>query len=206
MPVFYWSFYEDLDMQKFLEQVVEFCLPIVHIHGKAEIEPISFILSVVQQARLLLVLDGLEVLQEDAASPNHGKISHPLLTPFLQNWLRVQHKGLMILTSRFHFPQLARYRGVGFHQLNLVRLSKEDGVSLLEKLNIFGNQNLLETYVEKLYGHPLALRVLASTVKRACFGDLTQFTGDEILTKRCTVAISPALPLKFSSLVGLCTA
>ena len=181
MPVFYWSFYEDMDVGKFLEQVVEFCLPIVSVDEKQDIEPISFILDIVKQYRLLLVLDGLEVLQEDAASPNHGKISHPLLNSFLQNWVRIKHIGLMILTSRFHFPQLARYSGVGFHQLDLVRLSKEDGVSLLERLNILGDQNLLETYVEKLYGHPLALRVLASAVKRSCYGDLTHFEGEEIL-------------------------
>ena len=125
LPVFYWSFYEDLDVGKFLEQVVKFCRPIVRaVIGKPE--PISFILSVVQQARLLLVLDGLEVLQEDASSPNHGNITHPLLYPFLQNWVRLKHKGLMILTSRFYFPQLARFSGVGFHHLDLVRLSTED--------------------------------------------------------------------------------
>ncbi len=180
LSVFYWSFYEDLDVGKFLEQVVEFCLPIARtVIG--EIEPISFVLSVVQQARLLLVLDGLEVLQEDASSPNHGKIVHPLLNPFLQNWVRVQHKGLMILTSRFHFPQLARYSGVGYHQLDLVRLSKEDGVSLLDKLNIFGDKDLKETYVEKLNGHPLALRVLASAVKRSCHGDISQCKSEQIL-------------------------
>jgi hypothetical protein len=87
----------------------------------------------------------------------------------------------MILTSRFHFPQLARYSGVGFHQLNLIRLSNADGVSLLDKLNILGDQDLKENYVEKLYGHPLALRVLASAVKRSCHGDLTQFKGERIL-------------------------
>jgi hypothetical protein len=36
--------------------------------------------------------------------------------------------------------------------------------------------------VEKLHGHPLALRVLASTVKRSSFGDLSQFKGEQILT------------------------
>ena len=182
MPVFYWSFYDDLDVEKYLEQVVEFCLPIAQAVVEKR-EPISFTLSVIQQTRLLLVLDGLEVLQENATSPNHGKISHPLLNTFLQNWVRAQHKGLMILTSRFHFPQLARYSGVGFHQLDLVRLSKDDGVFLLERLNIIGDQNLLETYVEKLYGHPLALRVLASAVKRSCHGDLTQFDGEGILVR-----------------------
>jgi tetratricopeptide (TPR) repeat protein len=181
LPVFYWSFYEDLDVGKFLKQVMKFCLPIQPAIG--EIEPISFILSVVQQARLLLVLDGLEVLQEEADSPNHGKIAHPLLSPFLHNWLRLPHKGLMILTSRFHFPQLVRYSGVGFHQLDLVRLSPADGVSLLDKLNIIGDQDLKETYVEKLYGHPLALRVLASAVKRSCFGDLSKFKGKKILAE-----------------------
>ena len=181
MPVFYWSFYEDLDVGKFLEQVVEFCLPIVRVRGKVEIEPISFIIGVIQKAQLLLVLDGLDVLQEDAASPNHGKISHPLLNPFLQYWVRVKHKGLMILTSRFHFPQLARYSGVGYHQLDLVRLSKADGISLLRKLNILGDDEILENYVEKLYGHPLALRVLASAVKRSCHGDITECKSEQIL-------------------------
>ncbi len=176
MPVFYWSFYEDLDVQKFLEQVVEFCLPLVRLHGHGQIEPISFILRVVQQARLLLVLDGLEVLQEDAASPNHGKISHPLLQAFLQNWLRTPHQGLMLLTSRFHFPQLIRYSGVGFHQLDLLRLSTADGVALLKRLGLFGDDKLLASYVEKLSGHPLALRVLASAVKRSCFGNIDEFT------------------------------
>jgi tetratricopeptide (TPR) repeat protein len=182
MPVFYWSFYEDLDVEKFLVKLVEFCLPIVRIYGKQEIEPISFILQVVQKARLLLVLDGLEVLQEEADSPNHGRINHYLLEQLLFQWLRYKHQGLMVLTSRFHFPQLARYSGAGFHHLGLIRLGTKDGVSLLHKLGTLGEQHLLETYVEKLYGHPLALRVLASTVKRCCSNDLTQFNGDSILT------------------------
>ncbi len=181
IPVLYWSFYVDLDVGKFLEQVVEFCLPIVQVKGKQEIEPISFILNVVQQVRLLVVLDGLEVLQEEADSPAHGSINHPLLQQLLQQWVRHPHQGLMILTSRFQFPQLARYSGVGFHHLNLVRLSTEDGIALLDKLGVLGERKLREAYVEKLNGHPLALRVLASTVKRSSFGDLSQFKGEQIL-------------------------
>jgi len=199
IPVFYWSFYEDLDVGKFLEQMVEFCLPIVRIQGSVEIEPISFILSTLQQARLLLVLDGLEVLQEEAGSTAHGHINHPLLEQLLQQWLRYQHQGLMILTSRFRFPQLERFSGAGFHHLNLERLSQEDGVSLLKKLGLRGNQSLIEQYVETLYGHPLALRVLASTVKRCSFGDLTQFKGDSVLT---AVGSQDRLSQKLKHLLG----
>jgi len=184
MPVFYWSFYQDLDVNKFLEQMVEFCLPIVDVSGLQEqdIEPISFILEVVRKVRLLLVLDGLEVLQEKASSPAHGRVNQPLLEQLLQQWLCYPHQGLMILTSRFRFPQLQRYSGVGFHHLNLERLSTSDSIALLGRLGIRGEQHILEMYVEKLWGHPLALRVLASTVKRCCHGDLTQFKGGEIFT------------------------
>ncbi|MFB3132653.1 MAG: SIR2 family protein, partial [Rhodothermales bacterium] len=141
-PVFYWSFYEDLDVGNFLEQVVEFCLPIARAVREPKIQPITFILDVIRQNRLVLVLDGLEVLQEEAGSPAHGQVHHPLLRPFLQQWVRHKHQGLMILTSRFQFPQLARFRGVGFHHLNLVRLSEQDGISLLDKLGIRGEPDL----------------------------------------------------------------
>ena len=183
LPVFYWSFYEDMDVEKFLKQVVEFCLPIVRIQGIVEIDPIHFILSVVKKVRLILVLDGIEVMQEKPESPNHGKVSNPLLSSFLTGWARIPHEALMIITSRFSFPQLERFSGVSFHHLNLSKLSKEDGVTLLESLQVFGDKPLLESYVEKLHGHPLALRVLAVAVKRACHGDLSRFEGDTILVE-----------------------
>lgn len=181
MPVFYWSFYEDLDVEKFLEQVVEFCQPIVRVAGNPESEPISLILSVVRQARLLLVLDGVEVLQEEAGSPEHGRINHSLLEQFLLQWVSSQHQGLMILTSRFPFPSLARFSGVGFHHLDLVRLSAQDGIELLDKLGVIGEPQLKGNYVEKLQGHPLALRILVSAVKRSFHGNLAQFKGEQIL-------------------------
>jgi len=181
MPVFYWSFYEDLDVKKFLEEAIAFCLPIVHVHDRQEIEPVSFMLGVVKEARLLLVLDGLEVLQEEESSPAYGKIDHPLLQQFLRQWMLYDHHGLMILTSRFRFTELARFSGAGFHHTELVRLSTQEGIALLETLGLRGKKKLLEIYVERLHGHPLALRVLASTVKRCCFGDLSQFEGKQIL-------------------------
>jgi len=181
IPVFYWSFYEDMDVRKFLENMAKFCLPIVGINGDSEIEPVSFILQVVSHFRLIFILDGLEVLQEETGRASHGRINHPELSMILQQWLRHPHKGLMILTSRFRFPDLERFSGVGFHHLNLERLTSEDGVSLLEQLGIRGEKSLKISWVKNLYGHPLALRVLASTVKRSCYGDLAEFKETGII-------------------------
>lgn len=181
MPVFYWSFYENLDVEEFLIQVVEFCQPILRVDGNPESDTISLILNGVRQVRLLLVLDGIEVLQEEAGSPEHGRINHTFLEQFLLQWVSSPHKGLMILTSRFHFTSLARFSGVGFHHMDMVRLSAQDGIALLDKLGVIGDSQLKGNYVEKLHGHPLALRVLASAVKRGCHGDLAQFKGEQIL-------------------------
>ncbi len=129
-----------------------------------------------------VVLDGLEVLQEEAGSPAHGRILDPLLQQLFQQWVHHKHQSLMVLTSRFAFPQLSRYSGALFHHLSLLRLSPKSGVSLLKKLGLRGNLKLLGEYVEKLYGHPLALKVLAATVKRFCNGDLPEFGKAHILT------------------------
>jgi hypothetical protein len=182
IPVFYWSFYEDPNVEKLLSQIVAFCPPIELPNDKPAIPHITLIIEVVMRYQLIIVLDGLEVLQEDVSSPYHGKFTHPLLLPFFYNWIRSSHKGIMILTSRFHFPQLQSYSGIGYHPLVLSRLNNDEGSMLLKNLNIRGNNKLMEEFTDNLNGHPLALRILATTVKKSCFGDLEQFKGHKIIT------------------------
>ncbi|RIK69169.1 hypothetical protein DCC62_23910 [candidate division KSB1 bacterium] len=181
MPVFYWSFYEDLDVGKFLQILVDFVKPMTKVKSKDDREALTLLLEVLKDLRVLVILDGVEVLQEEASSPAHGRINHPQLEQLLQVWLRYPHQSLMILTSRFQFPQLARFSGVGFHHLNLVRLGHADGLSLLQQLGVWGDDRLMGDYVENLRGHPLALRVLASAIKRECLGKIDNFSGKVLL-------------------------
>lgn len=51
----------------------------------------------------------------------------------------------------------------------------------MRRLGLRVSPECFAEYVEKFHGHPLALRVLASSVHRACFGDLAQFEGDQII-------------------------
>ncbi len=181
MPVFYWSFYEDLDVKKFFKKLYDYLQQV--IRPTVKMEPLQSVLAAVREVRLLLVLDGLEVIQEeDDNRHHHGFIKDPLLLQFLNDWGRHIHQSLLIITSRFSYPELSKYSGVSFHQLNLLRLSNEDGAALLEKLGLWTNEKILfEDYVEKLYGHPLLLRVLAATVNRKCSGRLNEFDGYMIL-------------------------
>jgi hypothetical protein len=181
MPVFYWSFYEDLDIPKFLKELSEYLLQVVR--PTVKMEPLQSVLVAVRKVRILLVLDGLEVIQEeDDNRHHHGYFKDPLLLQFLKDWGRYPHQSLMILTSRFSYPELSRFSGVSFHQLSLVKLSNEDGAALLEKLGLWTKEKkTLYEYVEKLHGHPLLLRVLAATVNRGHAGSLDEFDGSLFL-------------------------
>jgi len=181
MPVFYWSFYEDLDIQKFFKKLSEYLLAV--FQPAVKMEPLQFVLAAVREIRVMLVLDGLEVIQEeDDNRHHHGFFKDPLLLQFIRDWGRYPHQSLMILTSRFSYPELSRFSGVSFHQLNLVKLSNEDGAALLERLGLWTKEKkTLYEYAEKLYGHPLLLRVLAATVNRGHAGRLDEFDGSLFL-------------------------
>lgn len=120
-------------------------------------------------------------MQEETPGSHYAHIRDPLLGQMLLQWVHYKNRGIMILTSRFPFPQLDRYMGVGYHGLELPSLQPLEGADLLQRLGVRGEDALLIHYVEKLHGHPLALKVLAATVKRRCYGDLTQFRGETIL-------------------------
>ena len=169
-----------MDVKKFLNEIVKFC-SFLSSSSSEKIKPIDYIINFIRSARIILVLDGLEVMQEDSSTNYHGNIRNPLLWSFLEHWIENSRFGLMILTSRFYFPQMSKYLGVSFRQLSLNHLVTTDGVALLRRLQIEGKRKLLEKYVEKLYGHPLALRILASSVNRECYGKLAKFKGKNIV-------------------------
>ncbi|MDI6793341.1 MAG: SIR2 family protein [bacterium] len=210
MPVFYWSFYEDMDVEKFLQEAVRFIAPAIKMQTRKgeEIDALGLILGAIQKMRILMALDGLEVMQQEevapaaapgaAGTPTSGHILHPVLSELLTYWVRAPHQGLMILTSRFEFPQLERFAGTSYRRLSLPGLTSEDGVALLEKLGIFGHPQALQRQVENLNGHPLGLRILASAVKMACFGDLSQFEAKSLLE----LARNDPLSIKLSHLLA----
>ncbi len=181
LPVFFWSFYENMDTQACLRAITDFLLPAFPNENPPRIEPFFFIPKAVEQVPSILVFDGLEVKQNDSPEESRGRFDDPLLEQFLRQWLKYSREGVVLLTSRFRFPQLSQYLGAGFHQLHLTRLDANEGSFLLENLGVRGGPELLARYVKYLDGHPLGLRILASAVKRDCLGDLEQFECRDIL-------------------------
>ncbi|MGH8904611.1 MAG: hypothetical protein ACRDYA_23740 [Egibacteraceae bacterium] len=124
---------------------------------------------------LVVVLDGLEVLQEARGGSGlddrpgrlaYGEFLEPDLREFLDAACRLERKGLVLLTSRFLFQDLNHYLGTSMRLLPLDHLSPEGGARLLASLDVEGSADDREEVSRQLEGHPLALRVFAAVLAR----------------------------------------
>ena len=165
---FDWSFYRQGSSDVFLKTALEF-------FGDAEMagsaadawEKGQRLAQLVAQHRTLLILDGLEPLQ-DAKT---GELRDPALQSLLRG-LAQRNDGLCVVTTRQEIPDLDTFRPTTAPQWKLDRLSKEAGASLLENLGVHGTANERETLAGDVKGHSLTLTLLGKFLFEAHGGDI----------------------------------
>lgn len=124
---------------------------------------------------LLIVLDGLEVLQESPGQFKYGSILDPSLERFVKEVCKSAQHGLLVLTSRFPFTSLKDYVGRSLRELQLDRLTSDDGIALLAICGVHGSPDARLAVVDEFEGHPLALRIFAAVLAMQVDGDPTRF-------------------------------
>ncbi|MGB3094243.1 MAG: TIR domain-containing protein, partial [Candidatus Zixiibacteriota bacterium] len=112
--------------------------------------------------KTLLILDGLEPLQ-DAGKVEKGKIKDPALSTLVRELAKC-NKGLCVITTREHVPELDRYTKKT-NQLNLEQISDEAGRKLLETRRILGSEKELEGLSRQFGNHALAINLLAEYLR-----------------------------------------
>ena len=151
--VFFWSFYRERDTARLVEALNRFAQP-----GES----------------LVIALDGLEVIQESPGTTGYGKLLDPILADVLHRHSRAHDGNLVLLTSRFPFPDLTTYLGRGLRSLPLASLADDEGAALLEALGVGGRVEDRAQVSHQLDGHPLALRIFARSMPPECAGDPTR--------------------------------
>lgn len=166
--LFAWSFYENNDSTAFLRVLLLWAHQTFGAPKPAEASGrISASLKLLRSHALVVVLDGLEVLQEGPEEARHGKFLDATLRELLGNLCARQHSSLAILTSRFVFADLERHLGTSFHQLELPGLSPGQGAALLADLEVRGSEADRADVSRRLEGHPLGLRVFAGAISES---------------------------------------
>ena len=126
--------------------------------------------KLVAHRRTLLVLDGLEPLQ-NPPGPQEGRLREPSLQALLRE-LAAFNKGLCIITTRLSVADIADYEQTSALRRDLEQLSSDAGAKLLRALGVKGHEEELQTASGEFSGHCLALTLLGSYLSDAYNGDI----------------------------------
>jgi tetratricopeptide (TPR) repeat protein len=173
--LFFWSFYAERDVGALADEFRAFGVDMLHVKLVPEDAPRGeAALSVLRDKPILLVLDGLEVLQHLPGTVGYGDIFENELRTLLDNACRGSHEGLVVLTSRFPLADLTQYLGRGFRTLDLDHLAPDEGAALLFRCGVSGTDADRRTVCRRIDGHPLGLRIFALTLAEQSKGDPTR--------------------------------
>ncbi len=123
--------------------------------------------QLIGQHRSLLILDGLEPLQD----PRTAELGDNGLCALLRG-LAADNRGLCLVTARQRLPDLATWHQTTTLEWQLLRLTDESGAALLTKLGVIGTDPEKRDLTARVKGHALTLTLLGRYLKRAHHGDI----------------------------------
>ena len=126
--------------------------------------------KLVARRRTLLVLDGLEPLQ-NPPGPQEGRVREPSLQALLRE-LAAFNRGLCLITTRIPVADLADFERTAAQRRELEQLSGEAGAELLRAAGVKGDEEKLRGASKEFSGHCLALTLLGSYLSDAYHGDI----------------------------------
>ncbi len=127
--------------------------------------------ELVRRRRTLLILDGLEPLQQPPSSIQAGKVKAPAVAVLVRS-LASDNPGLLVITSREGVADLASREGRGARSHDLGQLGKAAGADLLRWLEVQGKTEELEALSAEVYGHAFTLTLLGTYLRDAHGGDV----------------------------------
>ena len=126
--------------------------------------------KLIAQRRTLLILDGLEPLQNPPGR-QEGRVREPCLQALLRE-LAAFNTGLCVITTRLPVADVTDREGTSVLRRDLEQLSSDAGAKLLRALGVKGDQEKLRSASNEFGGHCLALTLLGSYLADAYHGDI----------------------------------
>ena len=177
--LFGWSFYAEPSAEHWAESLLEWARQEFGI-AAAVSRPAAAILALMRAIPLLLVLDGLERVQEGPAGGEFGRLLDGTLREVLVGACQQPHGGLVMLTSRFPFADLETFDGTAARMLDVPPFTPAEGSALLAAVGgSWLPDDQRQNLVRAVDGHALATGVLAGLLAdRPPAADLAALRAD----------------------------
>ena len=126
--------------------------------------------DLVRRERTLMILDGIEPLQE-APGPRGGRLKDPALAALVKSLAR-SNNGLLLISTREAVDDVKSWETSSAPRLDLGRLADDDGAELLGQLGVQGTFKQRRKVSAEYRGHALALSLLGTYLVKAYDGEI----------------------------------
>ena len=163
--IFGWSFYENPSAERWANELLAWAAETFDYNPGVARRLSARVLELARQIPLLLVLDGLETIQEVPSQHDFGRFLDGLLRTVLTGLCQRDHGGIAVLTSRFPFADLESFDGAAARMLDVPPFTPAEGAELLNRAGgDWVPESERRSLVSAVDGHALAVGVLASTL------------------------------------------
>ncbi|HEY4383085.1 MAG TPA: NB-ARC domain-containing protein, partial [Ktedonobacteraceae bacterium] len=164
------------------QELLADCLQIISPQTVAELavsqeRQISLLLEQLRQHRVLIMLDNLETLLQEGASEGCYRPGYEGYGLFLERVAEIAHQSCVLLTSREQPVELEPFIGrrTPVRSVHLSGLDTSAAVDLLQEKEVTGAAEEQLQLITLYSGNPLALKIVAETIRGLFHGETGQF-------------------------------
>jgi hypothetical protein len=161
--LFFWSFYRGKDVDLCLRHWLAYAEGLDAPPEVSAAWCVDRLLDVLRRERWAVVLDGAEVVQHEEG-PWRGRFVHPDLGRLLEELASEGAPGVVVVTTRFEVPTLARRRFAKV--VSLSRLDRDSARALLVQLGVVGDPAQLDRVADAAGRHAKAVELAATYLVR----------------------------------------
>ena len=142
---------------------------------------LSLLIDYLRQKRCLIVLDNAEAILQAGERAGHYRQGYEVYGRLLQRLGESRHQSCLLLTSREKPREFGPLEGETgpVRTLRLVSIDTEAGQSILQDRGLSGSEESWAALLDRYSGNPLALKLVAETVRELFFGDIAAFLDEE---------------------------
>ncbi len=154
------------------------------IHWPADLDAqLTWIFEQLRRQRCLLVLDNVESIMQGGDRAGHYRPGYEDYGQLFKRLGESDHRSALLLTSREQPSECARLQAdtPRVRSLALTGLDPAIGGELLTQRGLIGPRESTDALVTRYSGNPLALKLVAQTIRDVFNGDIHAFLSDETL-------------------------
>nr|BBH93656.1 hypothetical protein KTA_18550 [Thermogemmatispora argillosa] len=143
-------------------------------------EQLSLFMELLRQRRCLLVLDNFDALLQGGQRAGAYRPDYEVYGRLLERLGSEEHQSVVLVTSREKLREVERLKGKSspVRSLTLQGLSAEAGRAILEEKGLFGSADEVASLLRRYGGNPLALRLVAETIRELFAGKIGAFLAE----------------------------